>query len=710
MRRTGRPKTRFTFSLGLALFWIMVILGLYYWVHKPLTPPLASAIGGALLDMLAAFIFTIVGSGLGRYMLRRLDFSCWSTPERLAAAGLVGMSTLSLLVLGVGSIMLNPLSMIVLLIGVALIVARDLVAWMRELLQWLQSGLPDDGWSRFLALTALIMLVIALILALMPPTKWDVLTYHLAGAEQYVDHGRFYAVKHNHFLGFPQLADTLYAGQLALTGRLAGCALLHWVTGVFMLMMAGGYAARRTSSAAGWVAVNTLLIATTIWLEMTFSYADLLPIALSIMGIALVESWQAVRHGIRDVQADSSAASPPTSTTHDLRVGMGYLILLGVVVGFGMSTKYTVLWMGVAFGILVMWMGLRDGWRAAVLFGAVCGIAASITLSPWLLRNAVWYHNPVYPLVFEAAEMDTIRQDWYGRPGSGLIGTSGVWQILIMPVAATFLGVEGGTGFGTDIGPLFLMLAPMLLLSWKHLTIMERVTVRRIMIVVSVVTIIWAFTAAFGSYVSLRTRFVMYMFGPLAVVSGIALESLRRLPKKPLDFRFIVQALVVLTLAFMVIDAVTFLNNSGVQLYFSGDDDYEEDYLEFALGWHYETMRQVNRLPEGSTVRFFWEPRYLYCDNDRLDCYTDSLMDSWYHSRRTVADGSPAAIAASWRPTADYLLVYEFGRNFEKDETDLYTREDWNAWDVFVSDYLVEEWRNGNSAEDIEYILYRWRD
>jgi hypothetical protein len=33
---------------------------------------------------------------------------------------------------------------------------------------------------------------------------------------------------HNHFLGFPQLVDTLYAGQLALSGRLSGAGLLHF--------------------------------------------------------------------------------------------------------------------------------------------------------------------------------------------------------------------------------------------------------------------------------------------------------------------------------------------------------------------------------------------------------------------------------------------------------------------------------------------------
>ncbi len=209
-------------------------------------------------------------------------------------------------------------------------------------------------------------------------------------------------------------------------------------------------------------------------------------------------------------------------------------------------------------------------------------------------------------------------------------------------------------------------------------------------------------TAAFGSHVSLRTRFVLYMFGPLAVVAGITLESMRRLPKKPFDLGFIMQAMVALTVVFMLINAVKFTNNSGVNLYFSGEDDtYRDDYLEHELGWHYVTMQDINQqLPEDTTVRFMWEPRYLYCDNERMNCYTDSLMDAWYYARRTVDDGSPAAIAEQWKADgADYLLVYEFGRKFEcgtfcgadEEGTELYSTDDWRAWDTFVEDYLVED-------------------
>ena len=631
----------------------MLILGLYYWVHKPVTRALAEAVGGALLDMLVALVFTVVAAGLGRRLLKQLDLNRWSTAERLAAEGMIGLAALSLLVLGIGVIGLNALTVAALLLVIAAMAWRDVAAWIYEGVRWLRGGLPAERWPRFLALAALVMLILALILALLPPSKWDVLTYHLAGPEQYVEEGQFYGVEHNHFLGFPQLVDTLYAGQLALTGRLEGSALIHWVIGVFMLMSAGGYAARRTSSAAGWVAVNVLLVAATVWQEMTFAYSDLMPMGLAVIGLALAESWTAARTGQLDAQH-----SPHR-----------YLIMIGIVAGLGMSTKYTVLWMGVAFGVLVLWLGRRDGWHKALFYGAVYGIAAAVVMLPWLVRNLAWYDSPIYPLVFEAGEMDSIRQEWYSQPDSGLVYSGQAWQVPILPVTATFLGVEGAGAYSTDIGPLFLILVPLVLLAWKLLTEEERRTVIRALIFAGVVMGLWMFASAFVSYVSLYTRLILYMFGPLAVVAGITLEALRRLPKKPFALGFVMQALVALTVVFMLIDAMKFVNNSGVNLYFSGDDDYRDQYLDHALGWHIVTMRAINDLPENTTVRFLWEPRYLYCDNERITCYTDSLMDAWYYARRTIGDGSPAVVAEAWQHDrelqADYLLVYEFGRKFE---------------------------------------------
>jgi hypothetical protein len=330
----------------------------------------------------------------------------------------------------------------------------------------------------------------------------------------------------------------------------------------------------------------------------------------------------------------------------------------------------------------------------------------------------VWYGSPVYPLVFEAGEMDTIRLEWYAQPDSGLIYSSNAWQVPILPITATFLGVDGAGTYATDIGPLFLILVPLVLLAWAYFSDEERQTVRRALLFAAGVMVLWVGSVAFVSYIGLFTRLVLYMFSPLAVVAGITLEAMRRLPKKPFDLGFIMRAMVTLTAVFMLIYAVRFVNNSGANLYFSGEDEYKQDYLEHALSWHTVTMAEINQLPEGTTVRLLWEPRYLYCDSERIRCVTDSLMDAWYYARRTAGDGSPAAIAQRWQAGgADYLLVYEFGRTFECGEpcgaqeagNDFYSAADWAAWETFVEDYLIEEWRNG-LEDDTQYILYRWRN
>jgi hypothetical protein len=688
------------------LVWTMLILSLYYWVHKPITPALAEAVGGAALDTLIAFMFALVAGGLGRRVLRSLDLAAWSLPERLATYDLLGLCFLSLLIFLVGAIRLNTASIALLLIVVAGFTVRDMIDWTGELVEWLRGGLPSERWPRFLALVALFMVALAFTWSLMPPSKWDVLTYHLAGPEEYVEHGSFYAAAHNHFLGFPQLVETLYAGQLALTGRVPGSGLLHWVIGVFMLMMTGGYTARHANCAVGWLAVTILLTATTIWLEMTYAYNDLLPIGLAVIGLALVGSWE-------------SARREPNETAPTWRRGLGYVILLGMIAGFGMSTKYTVLWMGAAFGILLLWLARHERPRNVGILGAVYGLTALITLAPWLIRNAIWYDSPTYPLIFEADEMDSIRQDWYSQPESGLIYGNNAWQLPLLPVMATFIGVEGAGTYNTDIGPLFLILTPLLLLTWRHFSEDERPPLKRACFVAGIMFLAWAFSAAFGSYISLQTRLVLYIFGPLAVLAGIAFESLQHLPKKPLDLGFVLQALIAMTLVLTVINSIRLMNNSGIQFYFSGEDDYEQKYLEHALGWYYTTMQQINDLPEGATVRFLWEPRYLYCDNERLNCYTDSLMDSWYYARRTIADGDPSAIAGAWRADgADYLLVYEYGRKFEcgifcgssEEGSDFYTQADWLIWDQFVSEHLTEVWHNNTPEDGTLYILYRWQN
>ena len=765
MKRTSLSLT------ALALLWAMLVLGLYYWAHKPITPSLAGALGGALLDGAVAGAFVLVGAGVGRGILRRGDLLWGSAPEQIAAAGAVGLPTLSLLLLAVGSLALSGWSVAAALIISGALAGRDALAWARQLAGWLRAPLPPGRWARFLAALTLGLAGLALILALLPPGKWDALAYHLAGPQQVVERGRFYAAPHNHFLGFPQIVETLFAGQLALTGRLTGAAVLHWSMGALLLLAVGGRAARLGGAVIGWLAALILLSAQTVWIEMSIPYVDLLPMLLAVVGLGVAERWDEARQkapppgplGIgwalrlicsrgcrfalphpRSALTRLAAPSPcmergqaerseaggevvgaycntPLRECGDLvrqkappfaaLPGLRHAILLGALAGFSIGVKYSALWLVIAFGVLLLWRGRGSGWRAALAYAAVYALAALLVFAPWLLRNALFYGNPVYPLVFESAEMDAIRQDWYSQPRSGLIYGDSAWQIPLLPLTATVLGVEGAGTYGTDIGPLFLLLIPLLLLMRGRLTPSERAWLGMAGLVTGVILAAWLVSAAFGSYISLQTRLVLYLFGPLAIMAALALRGLERLPPRPVQLGFVIQALAALVVALTGVAALRYAGERRVPLYFSGEEGYERAYLEHALGWHYATMQRVNALPPGATVRFLWEPRALYCDSERLRCVPDSLMDGWYYARRAVGQGEPAEIAARWQADgAEYLLVYEFGREYEREHAAPYNPADWLAWEAFVGEFLDEVWRTGTPGDDVQYILYRWRE
>ncbi len=725
MKRTSLSLT------ALALAWVTLVLGLYYWVHKPVTPPLAGALGGALLDGAVAGAFVLVGGGVGRGILRRCDLLWGSAPEQIAAAGAVGLPVLSLLLLAVGSLALSGWSVAAALVIAGALAGRDALAWARQVADWLRTPLPRGRWACFLAVLALGLAGLALILALLPPGKWDALAYHLAGPQQYVERGRFYAAPHNHFLGFPQIVETLFAGQLALTGRLTGAAVLHWGMGALLLLAVGGRAARLGGAATGWLAAVILLSAQTVWIEMSIPYVDLLPMLLAVVGLGAVERWDEARRKApppgplpgqaREGESAALGGQVPLSSSAgegDLGgeafvsfPGLRYVILLGALAGFSIGVKYSALWLVISFGVLLLWRGRGSGWRAALAYAAAYALTALLVFAPWLVRNALYYDNPVYPFVFESAEMDAIRQDWYSQPRSGLIYGDSAWQIPLLPLTATVLGVEGAGTYGTDIGPLFLLLIPLLLLMRGRLTPSERDWLGMAGLVTGAILAAWLVSAAFGSYISLQTRLVLYVFGPLAIMAALTLRGLERLPPKPVHLGFVIQALVMLAAVLTGVAALRYAGERRVPLYFSGEKGYERAYLEHALGWHYATMQRVNELSPGATVRFLWEPRALYCDGVRLHCIPDSLMDGWYYARRTVGQGEPADIAAQWQADgADYLLVYEFGREFEREHAALYDPADWCAWDEFVGGFLDEVWRTGNPGGDVQYILYRWRD
>ncbi|MCZ7544116.1 MAG: hypothetical protein M5R40_11565 [Anaerolineae bacterium] len=275
----------------------------------------------------------------------------------------------------------------------------------------------------------------------------------------------------------------------------------------------------------------------------------------------------------------------------------------------------------------------------------------------------ILFTNPVYPFFFDAPRWDVYRQAWYTRPGSGLLSTAPL-RLLLLPWDATVCSQEGAAGFaspfgdalllcdpngkgslGATIGPLFLILIPLLAIGWHALRQPERRFVKRAALFLIVPCAVWVYSVA-TSVLLEQTRLLLQIFPVLAVIAALGLESLREMAVAGIRLGFVIHGAVVFVLAISLLGGVLFtvgLNSVSVLV----GARSPQDYLRDQLGWHYAALEEVNQLPDGAGVMFLWEPRSFYC-RAGIDCWPDALLDHWYHDMR-VSEGDIDAIAARWQ-------------------------------------------------------------
>ncbi|MCL4877082.1 MAG: glycosyltransferase family 39 protein [Anaerolineae bacterium] len=691
-----KTSPRYPLALAGVLCWLMLVLFLYYWIHKPITTHLMEATGGALLDYGAAFLFLMVGGAAGRTLVRRFfpdDWQSLSTAEQLSGEGFIGLAILSVLIFLVGLVNLSVFSMLALLAATILFLRGRVFTWAGAWISWLRGAKFDFLWGKGLALFIGFNLAMACLMALLPPTKFDSLTYHLVGPKLWVQEGKFTALPNNHFFGFPQYVNTLYTGHIALlAGRLTGTATVHALFGILTLMAVGGYGARRFNKFVGWAAVAVLLSATSIWLEISWAYVDMVGLGTAMLTFAALERW-------KETQKPA------------------FLILGGIFAGLALSSKYNAAMVGFAGTLYLFLYGWRHGITALIKSAAIFGIAALVVVSPWLIRNLFFYDNPVYPLGPTTGEWDDLSNHFYFymRDDTSVLEKRW-WMVALLPFTPTFLGVEGGEPFSATIGPLFALLIPLLLLTWKSLQPDWRSSVRDLLWFLLFLHVFWLYSMT-NRWT--ETRLVLSIFPLMAILAAVALDSLRLLPEKPLNIAWMIRTVVALILFLTAVNHVAGVRPKEGDENFQGTTmvshfletrafDYllgivnKREFLEDALGWYMPAMDAVNALPEGSHVLFLWETRSLYCEDGKITCEEDTIIMRWWHDRRAI--GSAEDIVESWKKHGvTHLLVWETGREFEfeNNPVGLFEPNDFEEWNK-VPALLEIIWQ----GEDI-YTLYK---
>ncbi|MBN1120385.1 MAG: hypothetical protein JXJ17_04865 [Anaerolineae bacterium] len=659
----------------LAVVWLGVIVSGYVLVHFPITAGIAAALLQTGLGIVAVIALVILGGAIGALITP--DLSPLSDLERASVQALLGLALISFLAVVLGLLGLFPPRWLAwLLIAAALGgLHRQVIAWARSMWNGLRGVITaQDEWHiRAIQIAMLVLIVMAVILALLPETKWDALTYHLVAPDWYLKEGRIFSYPENHFFGFPQLVEMLFLWVMVLAGPNAA-ALINGMFGLLLLSMLLGLLNRYGKPAVGWVVVAMLLISDSVWGQFFWAYNDLAYMAYTLAAIILILAWG------RD------------NNRPDNRL----LILSGVMTGCMMGVKYLAAPFTIGIGLLSVWLTYRSGWKKAVTATGLLVLIALLAFAPWLLKNLIIDGNPVSPFIWGTSGYDEIDQYHYLRPQTGLK----IGNLLLLPIQLAIFGTEGGV-FQGSTGALLFGLPPLALIGWRRRDEATRGLITGLFIAVLPGFLTWLAGGVISEFLVGHLRYIFPMLPALAVIGALGFDGLGS-SSLLTDLYNICRVIILVMVAFgLVVASLIFIRMQPLRVLVGLQS--EEDYLLEKLQAYYFTMQQINDLPEDASVLFLWEPRTMYCE-DR--CTPDSLIDQWWHDERKYGD--LAAIAENWRSRGfTHVLVYETGGRFliEEDPLTPLTEDDWQALDTLRGTELIPVWDELDS-----YTLYRLAD
>lgn len=292
--------------------------------------------------------------------------------------------------------------------------------WWREALQqtaqaWKRRGPGSTPSSEKIFFT--VALILAGAAAVMPPLDYDAHEYHLPVPGHYLKTGGWQAFPYNVYAAFPMNVELLYLWPLS-AGSTAGCTVLNLL---FALITALG--AWRLSRIWGMprdsLLVPVVFLATGLVVRLIAQGS--IDLALSASAVVLLYAYERFREDRRRIDA----------------------VMMALALGYAFGAKYiAALSIGVPFlALLLADAGTIRDRRLSLPLLAVWAGGASLFL-PWAVRNAVLYHNPIYPLLTNwlggtPAFFDEVFRRAHAAPSADWMGT--VWQFLALPFRKSFI-------------------------------------------------------------------------------------------------------------------------------------------------------------------------------------------------------------------------------------------------------------------------------
>jgi hypothetical protein len=329
--------------------------------------------------------------GAGHVALWRRAIT-WDSPyEEIGIKLGLGFAVLSMAALGLGLAgALYPAALLTLLAIFAMIAIPGIYYSIHYWRQSPGAKMPPLNIGLIGLLVVAILAILPFLLA--PETFYDALVYHLGLPNTYLLHHRIFPTPTNVYSGIPANAQMIYLFAMALGGApLAKLANCMW--GLAIPLFYFGLASRWKSYGAGLLA-TAFFLATPIALYEC--YRTSVGLCWSFFQMAAIYAFLV------------ALREPPDAASRITWWGLS-----GIFCGLAMGTKYPAWGLPLALLVALLFARFRleseHRARGREIFFAV-GMAA-LALSPWLVKNFVFYRNPVFPYFYEKFESDQTGQD-----------------------------------------------------------------------------------------------------------------------------------------------------------------------------------------------------------------------------------------------------------------------------------------------------------
>ncbi|HEV7126558.1 MAG TPA: phospholipid carrier-dependent glycosyltransferase, partial [Ktedonobacterales bacterium] len=526
--------------------WVLAIFLAYYTVHKPITatdllalrvPPVgvvwsplrsAARMAGAVADLVAVAWLLLVAGAVGQALWRAARLPEAASAEARLIGTILGLGALGLAAFALGVLGLLAAPVAYVLLGLpTLLLARDAWAmarwWMHTARRWWRAGWMAGGkFERIALLFAVATAALVLLGALLPPTSWDALAYHLPVVRADIQAGRVVLDPASPQGYQPQLMEMLYALLWLVRGGDSAAQPLHAACGLLVVALVACLAWRAGGPRAGVRATALVLAIPLVTTIAAWPYVDLLLAACELGAVVALARWH-----VALMKAEERAARASTGRPY------GWLLVAAVAAGLALDVKYTGVYGLVALAVVafgVAWRTSppsplpyegRGGQRARIhsrvpargvvvqaprmnssgnpilvkgvmlqaprihsrgnpvpaigvvlLFVAVAALVGGV----WPLRNLLLIGDPIFPyhlgpLFAQGPNWDPGRTAYMEGGGWGLMA---LWRVPLLPLETTLLGSQQSVEFDGTLGPLLLLLLTLAPLTLAHLPALLR--------------------------------------------------------------------------------------------------------------------------------------------------------------------------------------------------------------------------------------------